>query len=38
MTGKRHDGTFWRERNRIDLDDGYRGVYLQEENHKEVQL
>ena len=24
MTGKRHDSTFWRDRNRIDLDDGYR--------------
>lgn len=38
MTGKRHDGTFWRDRNRIDLDDGYKGTYLQKENHQEVQL
>lgn len=28
MTGKRHDGTLWRDRNSIDLDDGYRGTHL----------
>lgn len=34
MIGKRHDRTFWRHRNRIDLDDGYRDAHLCKKNIK----